>query len=152
MHTWFSQSQSKLLINLYLTPIFYFLQSIFYLRLQPFRNHYLRKLSAFDLFANQKRDKTGVGASNLAQTLAPINAGAALKSASCQSGGRTFLTKLASKGTAIHIWKKLLVSVEVLVLLLLNCIAAQVNWRWQLNWHDQKNTKVTNLLIKIKIL
>ena len=107
MHTWFSQSQSKLLINLYLTPIFYFLQSIFYLRLQPFRNHYLRKLSAIGLFANQKRVKTGFSASNLAQTLALLYAGAGLEGASCQSGRRTFLTKLASKGTAIHILKKL---------------------------------------------
>ena len=61
----------------------------------------------YPFFASQKSIKAGFNANSLAQTFALLYEGAGLEGASSHSGGRTFLTNLANKGTSIHLLKTL---------------------------------------------
>jgi integrase/recombinase XerD len=58
-------------------------------------------------FASQKSVKHGFSANSLAQTFAQLYRAAGIEGATSHSGRRSFLTKLANQGTAIHLLKTL---------------------------------------------
>ena len=62
---------------------------------------------SYPFFARQKSIQLGFNANSLAQAFALIYEGAGVEGASRHSGRRTFLTNLATKGTAIYILKML---------------------------------------------
>jgi integrase/recombinase XerD len=62
---------------------------------------------SYPFFASQKSAKSGFSANSLAQTLALFYRAAGVEGASSHSGRRSFLTRLANQGTAIHLLKAL---------------------------------------------
>jgi integrase/recombinase XerD len=62
---------------------------------------------SYPFFASQKSVKLGFSANSLAQTFALLYREAGLEGASSHSGRRSFLTRLANQGTAIHLLKAL---------------------------------------------
>jgi integrase/recombinase XerD len=61
----------------------------------------------YPFFASQKSIKSGFSANSLAQTFALLYRAAGVEGASSHSGRRSFLTRLANQGTAIHLLKVL---------------------------------------------
>ena len=61
----------------------------------------------FPFFASQKSVKSGFSANSMAQTFALLYRAAGVEGASSHSGRRSFLTRLANQGTAIHLLKVL---------------------------------------------
>jgi integrase/recombinase XerD len=62
---------------------------------------------SYPFFASQKSVKSGFSANSLAQTFTLLYRAAGVEGASSHSGRRSFLTKLANQGTAIHLLKVL---------------------------------------------
>jgi integrase/recombinase XerD len=62
---------------------------------------------SYPFFASQKSVKAGFSANSLAQTFALLYRSAGIEGASSHSGRRSFLTRLANQGTAIHLLKAL---------------------------------------------
>jgi integrase/recombinase XerD len=62
---------------------------------------------SYPFFASQKSVKSGFSANSLAQTFALLYRAAGIEGASSHSGRRSFLTRLANQGTAIHLLKAL---------------------------------------------
>jgi integrase/recombinase XerD len=62
---------------------------------------------SYPFFASQKSVKSGFSANSLAQTFALLYKSAGIEGASSHSGRRSFLTRLANQGTAIHLLKAL---------------------------------------------
>ena len=62
---------------------------------------------SYPFFASQKSVKSGFSANSLAQTFALLYRAAGIEGASSHSVRRSFLTRLANKGTAIHLLKAL---------------------------------------------
>jgi integrase/recombinase XerD len=62
---------------------------------------------SYPFVASQKSVKSGFSANSLAQTFALLYRAAGVEGASSQSGSRSFLTRLANQGTAIHLLKVL---------------------------------------------
>ena len=62
---------------------------------------------SYPFFASQKSVKSGFSANSLAQTFALLYRAAGIEGASSHSGRRSFLTRLANQGTAIHLLKVL---------------------------------------------
>ena len=61
----------------------------------------------YPFFGSQKSVKSGFSANSLAQTFASIYRAAGVEGASSHSERRSFLTRLANQGTAIHLLKAL---------------------------------------------
>jgi integrase/recombinase XerD len=61
----------------------------------------------YPFFASQKSVKLGFSANSLAQTFTLLYRSAGVEGASSHSGRRSFLTRLANQGTAIHLLKAL---------------------------------------------
>jgi len=61
----------------------------------------------YPFFASQKSIKSGFSTNSLAQTFALLYRAAGIEGATSHSGRRSFLTKLANQGTAIHLLKVL---------------------------------------------
>ena len=80
-------------------------------KLQQILQEYADKTRCIDrnypFFASQKSVKSGFSANSLAQTFALLYRAAGLEGASSHSGRRSFLTRLANQGTAIHLLKAL---------------------------------------------
>jgi integrase/recombinase XerD len=62
---------------------------------------------SYPFFASQKSVKSGFSANSLGQTFALLYRAAGIQGASSHSGRRSFLTRLANQGTAIHLLKTL---------------------------------------------